>query len=69
MVRYVSLSDLFPGKHRCTLYRWRKAGKLGKPDLVINGREYYREDRFAPPDDAEPEAAPKADAAQQANPP
>ena len=50
-VRYVSLGDLFPNVHRTTRYRWRRAGKLGKPDLVINGREYYREDRFAPRED------------------
>ena len=48
MVRYVALSDLFPNVHRTTRYRWRRDGKIGPPDLVINGREYYREDRFAP---------------------
>jgi hypothetical protein len=44
-MRYVSLSDLFPTKSRATLYRWRKAGKIRKPDLVINGREFYLEER------------------------
>jgi hypothetical protein len=43
-VRYVSLSDLFPNKSRATLWRWRKLGKIRKPDVVINNREYYRED-------------------------
>jgi hypothetical protein len=54
-VSYVTLADLFPTVHRTTLYRWRKAGKLPKPDRVINGREYYLESRFAPRADAEAE--------------
>ena len=45
MPRYVSLSDLFPTKSRATRYRWRKAGKIRKPDIVINGREFYDEQR------------------------
>jgi len=59
-VRYVSLSDLFPNVSRATRYRWRKEGKLPKPDLVINGREYYLD---RPLDQrAEREAASKAEA-------
>ena len=50
-MRYVSLSDLFPTKSRATLYRWRKAGRLPKPDLVINGREYYVERPLGQPTD------------------
>src|SRR4051812_34744468 len=44
-VSYVPLSTLLPTTSRATRYRLRKAGKIRKPDLVINGREYYREDR------------------------
>ena len=53
-VRYVPLQVLFPHTHRVTLYRWRRDGKIPKPDLKIGNREYYREDRqLAPPAEAE----------------
>jgi predicted site-specific integrase-resolvase len=61
-VRLVALSDLFPNVHRVTLYRWRRSGKLPPPDITISGRAYYREDRFAPPDD---DAEREAEASQQ----
>src|SRR3954453_13847300 len=44
-VSYVPLSKLLPTVSRATRYRWRKAGKIRKPDLVINGREFYLEER------------------------
>src|SRR3954454_14552847 len=44
-VSYVPLSKLLPTVSRATRYRWRKAGKIRKADLVVNGREFYREDR------------------------
>lgn len=44
-VSYVPLSKLLPTTSRATRYRLRKAGKIRKPDLVLNGREYYREDQ------------------------
>lgn len=53
--RLVPLSIIFPRTHRSTLYRWRKTGKVGEPDFVANGREFYSEDRFAA---REGEAAP-----------
>ena len=51
-VRYVTLSDLFPTKSRATRYRWRKKGKIRSPDLVINGREFFREDHDPRAEDA-----------------
>jgi hypothetical protein len=50
-VRYVPLTAIFPLTSRATLWRWRKARKIPPPDLVINGREFYLESRFAPRDD------------------
>ena len=44
-VSYVPLSKLLPTTSRATRYRLRNAGKIRKPDLVLNNREYYREDR------------------------
>lgn len=44
MVAYATLPELFPTKSRTTLYRWRVQGKIRKPDLTINGRDYYRTD-------------------------
>jgi hypothetical protein len=52
MVEYATLAELFPTKHRVTLYRWRRQDKVRKPDLVINGVGYYRTDIPPCPDDA-----------------
>ena len=60
-VRYVTLSDVFPNVSRATLYRWRQKRKLPPPDRVINNREYYLESRFAASDEAEIDAARKAE--------
>jgi hypothetical protein len=45
MPRYVPLSVLLPKASRASRYRWRRDGKLRKPDLVINGRELYDEEK------------------------
>jgi len=59
-MRYVTWADLFPNKSRATLYRWRKAGKLPKPDLVIAGREYVIERPLDQPADEAGDSQDKA---------
>ena len=44
-IRYITLGDAFPTKSRPTLWRWRRDGKIRKPDIEINGVGYWREDR------------------------
>jgi hypothetical protein len=61
MVDYATLPELFPTKSGCTLYRWRVQGKVRKPDLTINGRDYYRTDVPLRPNDAAHDAARKAE--------
>ncbi len=50
-IRYVTLQVLFPRTSRVTLYRWRRAGLIPPPDLVIGNRSYYIERPLAPPQD------------------
>jgi hypothetical protein len=36
----------YGGKHSRTIKRWKDAGVIPPPDAVVNGREYWDEDKL-----------------------
>jgi DNA-binding transcriptional MerR regulator len=41
-----AVGQRYGGKHPRTIRRWKDAGVIPPPDAVVNGREYWDEDKL-----------------------